>query len=99
MRKAGPKPEIFEPRSLDAKSAHEWRHLAAQVMGKRREGVCSNANNALEAAIEREPQSPAAGAYWLWTADNVARDGNRTQALVVCDTAIEAIDNNESLIP
>jgi hypothetical protein len=99
MREAGPKPDVFEPRSLDARSAHEWRHLAAQVMGKRREGVCSNANNALEAAIEREPQSPAAGAYWLWTADNAARDGNRTQAILVYDKAIEALANNQPLIP
>ena len=68
-------------------------------MDKRRQGVCSNANNTLEAAIEREPQSPAAGAYWLWTADNFARDGNRTQALLAYDKAVEVLSANQALFP
>jgi hypothetical protein len=98
MREAGPVQEIFDPASLDAKSAHEWRRLAAQVTDKRRDGVCSNANNALEAAIEREPQSPAAGAYLLWMADNLARDGKRTQSLSVYDKAVESIASNQPMV-
>jgi Peptidase family M23 len=98
MRKTRPIIGNSDPASLDAKSAHEWRQLAAQVTDKRREGLCSNANNALEAAIEREPQSPAAGAYLLWMADNLARDGNRTQSLFVYDKAVESITSNQSMV-
>ena len=98
MRETGPG-QTIDPASLDGRSAHEWRQLSAQVMTTRREGVCSNSNNALEAAIEREPQSPAAGAYLLWMADNLARDGHRTQSLSVYDKALESITANELLMP
>jgi hypothetical protein len=73
--------------------------LAAEVSATRRHGACSNANNALEAAVEREPQSPAAGAYLLWIADNVARDGEGAQSLSLYDRAVESITSNQPMVP
>ena len=61
-------------------------------------GACSGANATLEAAIEREPQSPVAGAYQLWIADNLRHDGDPGASLALYDAAIAAFQVNEPLI-
>ena len=90
--------EVVMPRCLDEKSGFEWRQLSAQVLEHRRTAACSGVNVTLEAAIEREPQSPLAGAYRLWMADNVSRDGNLRESLSMFDGAIEAFEANERLV-
>ena len=67
--------EMPRPASLDDKTAREWQSLADEVLSSRAERASSGVNNVLTAAFEREPQSPAAPAYRLWLADNLARDG------------------------
>jgi hypothetical protein len=90
--------DAVAPRCLDEKSGFEWRQLSAQVQARRRRGACSGANVTLEAAIEREPQSPVAGAYRLWIADNVRHDGEQAAVLALYDAAIEAFQANEPLV-
>lgn len=90
--------EMGIPRCLDDKSAFEWRQLSAQVLEQRRTRLCANTNVTLEAAIEREPQSPLAGAYWLWMADNLVRDGSVRDSLSLYDKAIDAFAANERLV-
>lgn len=69
------------------------------MLEKRRTGLCAGTNVTLEAAIEREPQSPLAGAYWFWIADNLARDGELKASLAVYDRAIDSMTANEKLVP
>ena len=90
--------EVVTPRCLDEKSGFEWRQLSAQVRARRLKGACSGANVTLEAAIEREPQSPLAGAYRLWIADNVRHDGDHGASVALYDAAIEAFQVNEPLV-
>lgn len=90
--------EVVIPRCLDEKSGFEWRQLSAQVLEHRRTKVCSNTNATIEAAIDREPQSPLAGAYRLWIADNIRRDGGLRDALPLYDKAIDAFEANETLV-
>ncbi len=90
--------ELVIPRCIDEKSAFEWRQLSAQVLEQRRARVCANTNVTLAAAAEREPQSPLAGAYWLWMADNLVRDGALRDSLSLYDHAIEAFAANERLV-
>ncbi|HEX2473940.1 MAG TPA: peptidoglycan DD-metalloendopeptidase family protein, partial [Lacipirellulaceae bacterium] len=89
----------LRPTSLDDKSAHEWRQLAAQVLSSRSEPVCSRTNVTLEAAAEREPQSPATPAYRLWLADNLVRDGQWSAALQAYDAAVQCAQSAKRLSP
>lgn len=89
---------VVTPRCLDEKSGFEWRQLSAQVHARRQKGACSGTNVTLEAAIEREPQSPATGAYRLWTADNLRHDGEHRASLAHYDAAIKAFEANEPLV-
>lgn len=89
---------VVTPRCLDDKSGFEWRRLSAQLHARRLKGACSGTNVTLEAAIEREPQSPAAGAYRLWIADNLRHDGAYRASLALYDAAIGAFQANEPLI-
>lgn len=98
MRDHNPQGEFVIPGCLDEKSGFEWRQLSAQVLEHRRTGVCAGTNVTLEAAIEREPQSPLAGAYRLWMADNVRRDGRLRESLSFYDDAIDAFAANETLV-
>lgn len=79
----------LHPQSLDDKSAHEWRQLTAQVLQSRAQAGCARTNVTLESAARREPQSPAAPAFRLWMADNLARDGQLAEALTAYDSAVE----------
>lgn len=90
--------EVVAPASLDAKTDFEWRQLSAQVLDHRRAGICSNTNIMLESAIEREPQSPLAGAYQLWIGDNLVRDGGLRKALSHYDKAVDSFAANEPLV-
>ncbi|MGA9581543.1 MAG: M23 family metallopeptidase [Allosphingosinicella sp.] len=90
--------EVVTPSCLDEKSGFEWRRLSAQVLEQRRTGFCSGANVTLEAAIEREPRSPLAGAYRLWIADNVGRDGRLGESLSLFDEAVSAFEANDRLV-
>lgn len=90
--------QVVTPRCLDEKSGFEWRGLSAQVRARRIAGACSGTNVTLEAAIEREPQSPLAGPYRLWIADNVRFDGDHSASLPLYDAAIEAFQANEPLV-
>ncbi len=83
--------DLLKPASLDDKAAHEWRQLSVQVVQCRTEKFCSRANVTLESAVSREPQSPAAPAFRLWMADNLARDGQYSDALIAYDAALEQV--------
>ena len=86
------------PPCLDRKSGYEWRHLSAQVLEHRRKGRSANTNVALAAATEREPDSPLAGAYRLWMADNLVRDGELNASLATYDEALDSLSANERLV-
>ena len=79
----------LKPASLDDRSEHEWRELSVQVMTARREGAHARTNADLRAAVEREPQSPAAPAFCLWAADNLAGQAAYRQALHAFDATLQ----------
>ncbi len=89
---------MADPKSLDAKSAYEWRSLSAQVHEHRRTSASVHINMTLEAAIARDPQSPVAGAYRLWIADNYLQNGDIRESLGHYDMACEALSANEPLV-
>ena len=84
--------ETPRPDSLDDKTAHEWMSLAEEVLASRAEQASSDVNGVLTAAFEREPQSPAAPAYRLWLADNLARDGRLDDAVAAYDAVVECAE-------
>ena len=79
-----------QPERLDAKTDHEWRELAAQVIKMRSGDNCSGSNASLLAASDREPQAPTAPAYRLWMADNLAIDGRYSEAAKAYDDSVLA---------
>jgi hypothetical protein len=81
--------ETRRPDSLDDKTAREWLSLTDEVLSSRAKPFSSGVNDPLMAAFEREPQSPAAPAYRLWVADNLARDGRLTDAVAAYDAVVE----------
>jgi murein DD-endopeptidase MepM/ murein hydrolase activator NlpD len=83
---------------LDIKATHEWLQLAAQTVRAQSEPSYSSVNVTLEAAAEREPQSPATPAYRLWTADNLARDGRYADAIASYDRSVEATQSAVRLV-
>ncbi len=89
--------EMATPQCLDAKSGHEWRQLSAQTQAHQRNHSTSEINVTLEAAAEREPQSPLAGVYRLWMAEMRARGGDLKAALPLYDRAVETLAANPSL--
>lgn len=88
----------FQPSSLDEKSAHEWRQLSGQVLRSRCEAGCARTNVTLEAATDREPQSPATPAYRLWMADNLVRDDRLADALAAYDATVKSAQSANRLI-
>jgi len=91
-------PDPFRPATLDEKSGHEWRQVSGQVLRSRREAGCCRTNVTLEAAAEREPQSPAAPAFRLWIADNLVRDGRLADALVAYDATVKSAQSAGRLL-
>jgi murein DD-endopeptidase MepM/ murein hydrolase activator NlpD len=90
--------DLVSPSCLDDKSAFEWRRLAGQVLAGRKHPLCASVNVTLQAAAERAPQSPAAPAYRLWMADNLARDRSFAAALAAYDDAVEHARSAQPLI-
>ena len=88
----------LRPRSLDEKSAYEWHQLSDQVLRSRRQAGCARTNVTLEAAAEREPQSPATPAYRLWMADNLVRDGQLAEALAAYDATVHSGQSASRLV-
>ena len=78
------------PEKLDAKTDHEWRQLATQVIKARSGENCSGSNVSLLAAADRGPQAPTAPAFRLWIADNLAIDGNYSKAIKAYDDCVLA---------
>ena len=91
-------PDGLRPTSLDETSAHEWRQLSGQVLRSRGESGCAKTNVTLEAAAEREPQSPATPAYRLWMADNLVRDERLADALAAYDATVKSAQSASRLI-
>ena len=83
-------PGHLAPESLDAKATYEWLQLGTQVAQARSDLLCARVNVTLEAAAEREPQSPTAPAYRLWMADNLAQDSRYGDALGAYDKAVNS---------
>jgi murein DD-endopeptidase MepM/ murein hydrolase activator NlpD/tetratricopeptide (TPR) repeat protein len=79
-----------QPEKLDAKTDHEWRELATQVISIRPGENYSSSNVSLLAAADREPQAPTAPAFRLWMADNLAMDGNYSEAVKAYDHCVLA---------
>jgi murein DD-endopeptidase MepM/ murein hydrolase activator NlpD len=90
--------EGLTPPSLDERSAFEWRGIAREVLRSRARVRCSDTNAMLLAAAEREPQSPAAPAFRLWAADNLARDGLFAEAVAAYDGALAAAQSAPRLL-
>jgi hypothetical protein len=88
----------FRPTSLDEKSAHEWQQLSGQVLRSRDEAGCARTNVTLEAAAQREPQSPATPAYRLWMADNLVRDDRLADALAAYDATVKSAQSASRLM-
>ncbi len=84
---------------LDTAVDHEWRTLAAQVMRGRSGNQCAQTNVSLLAAAEREPEAPPAPFFRLWMADNLAFDGNYTEAAKHYDDCLTACDKAARLTP
>jgi tetratricopeptide (TPR) repeat protein len=89
---------MLRPDSLDDKTTREWLSLTDEVLSSRAEAASAGVNEALLAAFEREPQSPAAPAYRLWAADNLARDGRLTEAVAAYDAAVECAQSAPRLL-
>lgn len=85
-----PELEAATPRSLNARAAHEWRSLTRQVLHGRSKSICSNTNEMLRSAAQREPESPAATAFHMWIADNFLRDGDYAEAIEAYDLTINS---------
>ena len=79
-----------QPEKLDAKTDHEWRQLASQVIEMRSGENSSRSNVSLLAAADREPQAPTAPAFRLWTADNLAMDGDYSASVKAYDDCVLA---------
>ena len=76
--------------AMDPKTAVTWTRLSAQVVAARRAGQACRINKQLEDAALSDRQSPAAPAYRLWTADNLARETRYADAVVAYDAAIDS---------
>jgi murein DD-endopeptidase MepM/ murein hydrolase activator NlpD len=98
MTVGNPDPDHLRLKSLDEKSTHEWRQLSGQVLRSRREAGCARTNVTLEAAAEREPQSPATPAYRLWMAGNLVRDDRLADALAAYDATVKSAQSASRLI-
>ncbi|MBA2516596.1 MAG: hypothetical protein H0V22_04670, partial [Solirubrobacterales bacterium] len=90
--------ETLCPDSLDDKTAREWLSLSDEVLSSRAEPSSFRVNDALMAAFEREPQSPAAPAYRLWLADNLAGDGHLADAVAAYDAVVECAQSAPRLL-
>jgi hypothetical protein len=90
--------DSLRPTSLDEKSADQWRQLSGQVRCSRAEPGCTRTNMDLEAAAQREPESPAAPAYHLWMADNLMRDNQPADALSAYDATVKSAQSASRLI-
>ncbi|MFN8061237.1 MAG: M23 family metallopeptidase [Vicinamibacterales bacterium] len=64
----------------------------------RAEAACSGTNATLEAAVQRETQSPAAPAYRLWMADNLVRDDRLADALIAYDSTVASAQSASRLV-
>ncbi|MFP5417476.1 MAG: choice-of-anchor D domain-containing protein [Actinomycetes bacterium] len=74
---------------LDGESALQWRSLAGRTMAANVVGRGCDVNDDLEGAAVGEAGSPAAPAFRLWAADNLARAGRFVEALHRYDAAAE----------
>jgi tetratricopeptide (TPR) repeat protein len=74
---------------MDSRTYRSWVRLSQTVLRARCTSNCCDLNPELEAAAAREPQSPVAGAYTLWLADNLAREGQYLSAANSYDAAVE----------
>lgn len=79
-----------ETEPLDPRSHDEWIALSNLVRGSALERAASRSNDALEAAANREPQSPVAPAYRLWIAESFAQEGRYDDAIRSYDAVIDA---------
>ena len=87
----------IQPEELDAKATYEWRQLSAQVMKSRTDANCSSTNVSLLTAAERDPETPVAPVFHLWSADNLSIDGNFLEAIKVYDNCVHACDKTRPL--
>lgn len=74
---------------MDRSAQDQWVKLATEVLRARSAPNCSAANDSLERAAVRDPQSAVSPAYRLWVADNLARDGRFTNAAQAYDAAAD----------
>lgn len=79
-----------ETEPLDPRSHDEWIALSSLVRRSALERAASQSNDVLEAAANREPQSPVAPAYRLWIAESFAQQKQYDDAIRAYDAAIDA---------
>jgi hypothetical protein len=82
---------------LDDKSREQWVKLSAQTALAAAGSSPSEANNHLDAAAQREPQSPAASVYRIWAGDNFAREGRFLEAVMTYDVALDVAMSSRRL--
>ena len=74
---------------MDHRTHDQWMRLTRQVLRARAKPNCCSTNKDLEAAAERDRDSPVAPAFNLWVADNYARDGHYALAARAYDVAVD----------
>ncbi len=74
---------------MDRRTQDEWVQLATRVLRARSVPNCCAVNEILETAAARDTQSLVSSAYWLWSADNFARDGHWTDAVRAYDATVD----------
>ncbi len=90
MPQKPPIPSGNQREELDPKTDSQWRKLAIHVINTRSVKHCSQSNSTLLAAANSSPQSPTAPIFKLWVADNLAIDGNYTNAVKAYDSSVVA---------
>jgi Peptidase family M23/Abnormal spindle-like microcephaly-assoc'd, ASPM-SPD-2-Hydin len=93
---ARPTDPAHEP--LDARSTEQWWTLSTQMARANAGRQPGRINDQLAAAAAAEPQSPLAPAYWLWSADNLAREQRFAEAIRAFDAAIGSAQSARRLV-
>ncbi len=81
-------------RQLGHALAHEWAQLSDATLRHRILSRSSSVNAALNVAAERDPEGPLASTYWLWVAENFARDKRVDEA---CAAFTQCAEHEASL--
>jgi hypothetical protein len=77
-------------KTLGSQGGRRWSELSEQAQRAAMGAGTANVLRVLDAAADREPESPVAPAYRLWQADALGRVGRDREAVGIYDHAIAA---------